>query len=124
MKNIIAIRREGSNKRGEKRVAITPSYAKQIIEWGHDLFVQPSISPDTGDLKRAFPDSQYRQYRAKILEDISKADVIFGLKEIMARKLLMDKVYYCFSHTHKGQIKNRQMLKSLIEKRATLIDYD
>lgn len=124
MKNIIAIRREGSKKRGEKRVAITPHYAKYIKEWGHRLLVQPSISPETGDLKRAFPDSRYKKAGAEISEDISLADVIFGLKEIGARKIMPDKVYYCFSHTHKGQLKNRQMLKTLVDKRATLIDYE
>ncbi|MGA7838668.1 MAG: hypothetical protein WB996_11915, partial [Ignavibacteriaceae bacterium] len=66
MKNIIAIRREGSRKRGEKRVAITPSYAKHIIDWGNKILVQPSVSPETGDLKRAFPDSRYRKAGAEI----------------------------------------------------------
>lgn len=124
MKNIIAIRREGSNKRGEKRVAITPSYAKNIIAWGHKLLVQPAISPDTGDLKRAFPDSLYKKAGSEITEDISRADIIIGLKEIMSKKLVHEKVYYCFSHTHKGQLKNRQMLKTMVEKKATLIDYE
>jgi alpha-aminoadipic semialdehyde synthase len=124
MKNIIAIRREGSGKRGEKRVAITPSYAKNIIEWGNKLLVQPSVSPETGHIKRAFPDSQYRKTGAEITEDISKADVIIGLKEIGAKKIMPDKAYYCFSHTHKGQLKNRQILKSYVEKNATLIDYE
>ncbi len=124
MKNIIAIRREGSRKRGEKRVAITPSYAKHIIEWGNKILVQPSVSPETGDLKRAFHDSRYRKVGAEITEDISKADVIIGLKEIGAKKIMPDKAYYCFSHTHKGQLKNRQILKSYVENRATLIDYE
>jgi NAD/NADP transhydrogenase alpha subunit len=37
MKNVIGIMREGISKRGEKRVAITPHYAKEIIKWGHRL---------------------------------------------------------------------------------------
>jgi len=124
MKNIIAIRREGSGKRGEKRVAITPSFAKQIVSWGHKLLVQPSVSPKTGDTKRAFLDSQYKKAGAEITEDISKAYVIFGLKEVGARKVLSEKTYYFFSHTHKGQLKNRLMLKTLVEKKCTLIDYE
>ena len=124
MKNIIAIRREGSGKKGEKRVAITPGYAKHITEHGHKLLVQPAVSPGTGDTKRAFTDSQYKKIGAEILEDISKAHIIFGLKEIGAWKILPDKAYYLFSHTHKGQLKNRLMLKTLIENKATLIDYE
>lgn len=124
MKNTIAIRREDSNKRGEKRVAITPTFAKTINDWKYKLIVQPSISPDTGDLKRAFPDNRYKKLGAEISENLSKADVIFGLKEIMPQKLINGKVYYCFSHTHKGQLKNRQMLKTMMEKEITLIDYE
>ena len=61
---------------------------------------------------------------AEISEDLSKAKVIFGLKEIHLTRLLPNKAYYTFSHTHKGQIKNRLMLKRLVELDSTLIDYE
>ncbi|RMG57629.1 MAG: hypothetical protein D6722_24575, partial [Bacteroidetes bacterium] len=57
-------------------------------------------------------------------EDISAAQVIFGLKEIEPAKILSDKTYLFFSHTHKGQIKNRSLLQRLVAQRATLIDYE
>jgi alanine dehydrogenase len=123
-KNIIAILREGSSKKGEKRVAITPAFAKTIAESGHKIIVQPAKSPQTGDLKRVFDDREYEKAGADISEDLNKAIIFFGLKEIDAYKILPQKVYYIFSHTHKGQLKNRAMLKKLIQNRCTLVDYE
>lgn len=116
--------REGISKRGERRVAITPKYAKEIVGWGNKLIVQSAKHPKTNEIKRAFPDKDYKLAGAEISEDISRAKVIFGLKEIHHTRILPDKVYYFFSHTHKGQIKNRIMLKKLVDLRATLIDYE
>jgi alpha-aminoadipic semialdehyde synthase len=124
MKNIIGIMREGRSKRGEKRTAITPSVAKLIVNWGHKLFIQSATHPETGEEKRAFKDSEYRKAGAVISEDLSSTDVIFGLKEIFSSRILPDKAYLFFSHTHKGQIKNRPMLKKLVESKSTLIDYE
>lgn len=124
MHNIIGIMREGISKRGEKRVAITPNLAKEIVGWGHKLIVQSAKHPKTSEIKRAFPDREYKLAGAEISEDISRAKVIFGLKEIHHTRILSDKAYYFFSHTHKGQIKNRLMLNKLVDLRATLIDYE
>lgn len=124
MKNTVGLFREGKSKRGEKRTAITPATAKQIINWGHKLIVQSGVHPETKEEKRAFKDSDYHKSGAIIKEDLSSADVIFGLKEIFPTRILPDKAYYFFSHTHKGQIKNRQMLKKLVELKTTVIDYE
>ncbi len=124
MKNRIGIMREGKSKRGEKRTAIPPSVAKLIVEMGHKMIVQSGIHPETGEEKRAFSDSEYRKAGTVISEDLSSADVIFGLKEIFPSRILHGKAYYFFSHTHKGQIKNRTMLKKLVDSKSTLIDYE
>lgn len=124
MKNIVGLLREGKSKRGEKRTAITPDAAKIITGWGHKLIVQSRYHPETHEEKRAFKDSEYRKTGAVINEDLSPADVIFGLKEIFHTRILPDKAYYFFSHTHKGQIKNRSMLKKLVDLNATVIDYE
>lgn len=124
MNNGVGILREGKSKRGEKRTPITPDIARLIVSWGHKLTIQSAIHPDTGDEKRTFKDSEYRKAGAHISEDLSSADVIFGLKEVFHTRILPGKVYCFFSHTHKGQIKNRQMLKKLADLKSTLIDYE
>ena len=115
MNNTIGIMREGLSKQGEKRVAITPKYAKQIIQWSHKLIVQPAVNPKNGEVKRIFPDIAYKRYGAEISEDLSSADMIFGLKEIHSTRILPNKAYYLFSHTHKGQLKNQKMLNTFME---------
>lgn len=124
MKNIVGILREGLSKKGEKRVAVTPEYAKQIVEWGYKLIVQPAAHPETGENKRAFNDEEYKNAGAEISEDLSPADVIFGLKELDTDKILPNKTYLFFSHTHKGQQKNKAMLKTLVENNSTVLDYE
>ncbi len=124
MPNTIAIRREDLSKAGERRVALVPEVAKLITDWGIPLIVQPEVHPETAEVKRAFPYLQYQQAGAAISEEIDSANVVFGLKEIDKNFILPDKAYYFFSHTHKGQVKNRQMLKKLVQQRATLIDYE
>lgn len=124
MNNTIAILREAINKKGEKRTAITPDYAKRIVQKGFRLIVQPAQNPDTGEIKRAFKDEEYMEAGAEINEDLSPADVIFGLKEIPVKRILPEKTYFLFSHTYKGQLKNRDMLKAFVNLRATVIDYE
>lgn len=124
MHNTIGILREGLSKPGEKRVAITPKYAKQIVQWGHKLIVQPGVNPKNGEVKRIFPDIAYSRAGAEVSEDLSAADVIFGLKEIHSSRILPHKAYCLFSHTHKGQIKNKKMLKTFAENHTTVIDYE
>ena len=124
MKNIIGILREGLSKKGEKRVAITAENAKHILGWGHKLIVQSAINPKTGEIKRIFPDIAYKRVGAIIDEDLSPANVIFGLKEMHISRILPNKVYLLFSHTHKGQLKNRKLLQAFVKNYSTVIDYE
>ena len=58
----------------------------------------------------------YTKAGAIITEDISKADIILGIKEVPEASLLKDKTYLFFSHTHKGNEKNMPMLQSVLDK--------
>jgi alpha-aminoadipic semialdehyde synthase len=122
--NSIAIRREDLSKKGEQRVAITPREVEKLVESGVSVSVQKAHHPDTGERKRAFDDATYVAAGAKISEDIAEADIVFGLKEIESRHFLPNKTWLFFSHTHKGQVKNRSMLQKLVDNKATLIDYE
>lgn len=124
MPNTIAVRREDLSKKGEKRVAISPERAQEITSLGSRLLVQPRNHPETEEEKRIFNDAMYTSAGAEIEEDISAAQVVVGLKEIELAQIQSDKAYLIFSHTHKGQVKNRKMLSHLINQRATLIDYE
>lgn len=124
MSKTVGVRREDLSKTGEKRVAITPLTATSLLSANHQVLVQPGIHYHSGENKRAFPDQQYIEAGATVQEDINDADIIFGLKEVEIDSLIPHKTYLFFSHTHKGQVKNRPLLKALMEKKITMIDYE
>jgi saccharopine dehydrogenase (NAD+, L-lysine-forming) len=114
---IIGIRREDKNI-WEKRTPLIPSDVKDLINTlGIKFLVQPSEI-------RIFKDDEYIQAGADISEDLSKAEFIFGVKEIPPEKLLSEKTYVFFAHVIKGQKHNMRMLKKLIDLKCNLIDYE
>jgi len=114
---IIGIRREDKNI-WEKRTPLIPSDVKDLINTlGIKFLVQPSEI-------RIFKDDEYIQAGAEISEDLSKAEFIFGVKEIPPEKLLPEKTYVFFAHVIKGQKHNMRMLKKLIDLKCNLIDYE
>lgn len=114
--NIIGIRREDT-KLLEKRAPLTPLHIKQLFEYNIKVIVQPSK-------ERIFSEKQYQEAGAEINEDLSKCNIIIGVKEIPINEILPNKTYLFFSHTLKKQKYNMPMLKVLSEKKATLIDYE
>ena len=117
MNKTIGIRREDKNK-WEVRVPIIPDAVKLIKDkWGINSIVQPYAT-------RAFKDEEYLKDGAEINEDLLKADIIFAVKEVPINLLLENKTYLFFSHTIKGQSYNMPLLKALLNKKCTLIDYE
>lgn len=55
------------------------------------------------------------QAGAVVQDDLSLADIIVGVKEVPIDKLIADKTYLFFSHTHKGQKYNMPLLKSILD---------
>ncbi|PIA15929.1 hypothetical protein COEREDRAFT_81639 [Coemansia reversa NRRL 1564] len=114
---VIGIRREDKN-RWERRVALTPAHVSRLIkETGARVLVQPSNT-------RIFNNASFERVGAVIEEDLSKADAILGIKEIPIDKLIPDKTYLLFSHTHKGQSYNMPTLQAFLDKNIRLIDYE
>lgn len=114
---IIAIRREDKNI-WEKRTPLTPNDVSELIKsLGVKVLVQPSKI-------RIFSDDEYKKVGAIIKEDLSEADVIFGVKEVPPEKILPNKTYVIFAHVIKGQKHNMKMLKRLMDLKCNLIDYE
>ncbi|MEM7658683.1 MAG: hypothetical protein AAF399_21345 [Bacteroidota bacterium] len=121
---IIGIRREDLDKVGEKRVSLSPKAVQSLLKSGCQVHLQSAVHPETGESKRAYSDAEYLSVGAEVTEDLSAASVIFGLKEVKAQHLIPERPYLFFSHTHKGQVKNRPLLRSMVEKGITLMDYE
>ena len=117
MNEIIGIRKEYKNK-WERRSPIIPEHVKFIKQkYDIETIVQPSSI-------RIFSEDEYRKKGARIDEDLSKCKVIFGIKEMPKNFFEKNKTYVFFSHTIKGQKYNMPMLKRMMEKGCTLIDYE
>jgi alpha-aminoadipic semialdehyde synthase len=114
--NGIGIRKEDVNL-FEKRAPLTPNHVKQLSKNNIRIVVQPSN-------ERVFDEESYINSGAEISNDLSTCNVILGVKEIPIVDILPEKTYLFFSHTVKGQTYNMPLLKALIEKKATLIDYE
>ncbi|KQC15162.1 MAG: hypothetical protein APR63_04290 [Desulfuromonas sp. SDB] len=116
MDKIIGMRREDKGL-WEKRAPLIPEDVEKLTAQGYKIMVQPSEY-------RIFPEHQYKKAGAQIVDDLSPADIILGIKEVKPELLLEDKVYLFFSHTIKGQSYNMPMLKKILSKKITLIDYE
>jgi hypothetical protein len=101
------------------RVPFTPEQCRQIRnEFPHvELVVQPSEW-------RAYKDEEYLFAGVKIQEDLQDCDILMGIKEVPKDKLIPNKKYVFFSHTIKQQPHNRELLRTIMQKQITLIDYE
>ena len=115
----------------ENRSPFSPSQISNLLDKFSNLkiIVQPSK-------RRCFKNEDYLKVGAQITDDLSSADIIFGVKEVDISTLIKDKTYLFFSHTSKvrqyiGQtlkddsvIYKKELLKKIINKNITLIDYE
>lgn len=115
----IGLIREGKNP-PDKRVAFTPKQLRQIgdmFSGQFDFKVQPSPF-------RCYTDLEYEAEGIEVTEDVSDCNLLFGIKEVPMSELLSKKTYVFFSHTIKEQPYNRPLLRKILEKEITLIDYE
>lgn len=117
MNSCIGIRHEDKYKM-ERRSPIIPKDAEWLIKNQNiDLLVQASP-------KRIFTDEEYVKAGAKVVNDLKKANIIFGVKEIPLDFFEEEKTYIFFAHVIKGQKQNMPMLKRMMELKCNLIDYE
>jgi saccharopine dehydrogenase (NAD+, L-lysine-forming) len=57
-------------------------------------------------------------------DDLSRCDILMGIKEVPVQYLIPGKTYFFFSHTKKEQPHNKALMHALIEKRIRMIDYE
>ena len=103
----------------DNRVALTPKQCKWLLEqhpnW--DILVESSTN-------RCFSDNEYKREGIKVVEDVSSADILLGIKEVPKTQLIPNKTYLFFSHTKKAQSFNQALFHAMMDKQITLIDYE
>lgn len=110
--------REGKNP-PDNRVPLTPEQCVEVQQKFTDVrvVVQPSEV-------RCFSDHEYLQQGILVQEDLADCDVLLGVKEVPAKDLIPGKIYLFFSHTIKKQAYNRELLRTVLQKKIQLIDYE
>ncbi len=114
----IGVLRETKNP-PDQRVAVTPEEGKKIIDLypNVDLYIQSSSN-------RCYPDEEYKSAGLNVVDNIDHCDILIGVKEVAIDKLLAGKKYLFFSHTTKEQPYNRDLLREILKKNITLVDYE
>jgi len=103
----------------DNRVALTPKQCKWLLEqhpdW--DILVESSTT-------RCYKNIEYQREGIKVVDDISAADILLGIKEVPKSQLIPNKTYLFFSHTKKAQSYNQALFHAMMDKHITLIDYE
>src|SRR5690606_12874991 len=95
------------------------SQVEQILARYPEVEISCQSSP-----VRCFLDEEYEDAGISVVEDVSRCDVLLGVKEVPVKELIAEKTYFFFSHTIKKQAYNRKLLQAIIDKKIRLIDYE
>lgn len=119
MKKIsIGLLREGKVP-PDHRVPLIPEHCAQLLQQFPQLEIVIQPSPI-----RCIPESDYLNAGCVLDEDLSRCDILMGVKEVPINQLMAGKTYLFFSHTIKKQAYNRALLQALLQKKIRMIDYE
>ena len=103
----------------DRRVVFSPSKLKQAAA----QFPDARFIVESSEV-RIFPDTAYTDAGFEVLQDVSQADVMLGVKEVPIDALLPNKKYFYFSHTIKKQPYNRSLLQAMLAKNIEMYDHE
>lgn len=114
----IGIIKEGKTPPDE-RVPLSPAQCNEILSNypNINLVVQNSAV-------RRFKAEEYLQQGVTMVDNVDDCDILVGVKEVPIPQLIDNKKYFFFSHTTKQQPYNRDLLKAMIAKNITMVDYE
>jgi alanine dehydrogenase len=103
----------------DRRVPLTPKKCVEVQQ----TWPQVQVIAQSSDI-RSYADQEYRDLGMKVQPDVSDCDILMGVKEVPVAQLIPNKTYLFFSHTVKKQPANRELLRQVLRKNITLIDYE
>ncbi|MDT0556743.1 NAD(P)-dependent oxidoreductase [Patiriisocius hiemis] len=103
----------------DRRVVFSPEKCLEVI----NTFPEASVIVESSVI-RVFNDASYSEKGIEVSNDITSADVLFGVKEVPIDALIPNKKYFFFSHTIKKQPYNRKLLKAILDKKIELYDHE
>jgi alanine dehydrogenase len=114
----IGIIKEGKTPPDE-RVPLSPAQCKEIANKfpALELVVQNSTV-------RRFKGEEYTANGITLVDSVDDCAILIGVKEVPMQDLIPNKKYFFFSHTTKKQPYNRELLKTMLAKNITMVDYE
>ena len=103
----------------DKRVPLIPEHVIQLKQKNTNF----NVCVQSSDI-RCYADTSYKSLGIEVKENVSDCDILLGVKEVPIPELIADKTYLFFSHTTKEQPYNRKLLREILNKKITLIDYE
>jgi len=103
----------------DRRVIFSPKRCQKVI----NQFPEAKIIVESSDI-RFFSDDEYRMTGIEVIDDVSKCDVMLGVKEVPIEALIPNKKYFFFSHTKKHQPYNRGLLQAILKNKIQLYDHE
>ena len=103
----------------DERVVLTPSQIATIqLEYQNlDIVVKRS------EIRR-IKDAEYDSAGVTLVDSVDDCDILIGVKEVPIDQLIPNKTYFFFSHTIKMQPYNRDLLRAVMQKGISLIDWE
>ncbi len=103
----------------DNRAPLAPEHCRQLLDQytNLEIYIQPAKH-------RCFPSQAYAAEGVRLREELNNCDYLLGVKEVAISSLLYNKTYLFFSHTAKMQPHNRELLRNILIRRITLIDYE
>ncbi|REE24721.1 alanine dehydrogenase/PNT-like protein [Winogradskyella pacifica] len=103
----------------DRRVVFSPEH----LAVARTQFPDATFIVESSDI-RIFSDEAYKALGFEVLDDVSHADVMIGVKEVPIENLISNKKYFYFSHTIKKQPYNRKLLVAMLEKNIEMFDHE
>jgi alanine dehydrogenase len=103
----------------DKRVPLTPKKCVEALQ----KFPEMEIVKQPSDIC-CFSDAEYQELGIPLQQDMGNCDILLGVKEVPIEQLIPNKTYFFFSHTIKKQPHNAKLLRAILDKNITLIDYE
>ena len=97
---------------------MSPHHVAELVR-DHGIAVRLEAAPD-----RVFGDEEYVAAGAETRTHLDDCDIQLGVKEAALERLAPERAHAFFSHLIKGQSQNMSLLRGLVERRCTLLDYE
>jgi len=114
----IGVVREGKTP-PDQRVPLTPTQCAELKRSYPDV----ELVVESSEVRR-ITDDEYRAEGIDVVKDLDGCVVLLGVKEVPLNELIPDTTYLFFSHTYKLQPYNAKLLRTIVDKRIRLIDYE